>query len=101
MDGWLPASAGAHLRSGAEMADRFSRYPGAVENTVAVADAAAFELRKAKPGLPAQEVPAGETPMSWLRKLVRKLAPERYPKLRQDILDRLEQELAVIAEKDF
>jgi error-prone DNA polymerase len=101
MDGWLPASAGAHLRSGAEMAERFSRYPGAVENTVAVADAAAFELRKAKPGLPRQEVPEGETPMSWLRKLVRRLAPERYPKLTQDILHRLEQELAVIAEKDF
>ncbi|MDQ1546247.1 MAG: error-prone polymerase [Actinomycetota bacterium] len=101
MDGWLPASSGAHLRSGAEMAERFSRYPGAVENTVAVADAHAFELRKAKPGLPAQEVPEGETPMSWLRKLVRQLAPERYPKLTPDILDRLEQELNVIAEKDF
>ena len=101
LDGWLPASAGAHLRSGAEMADRFSRYPGAVENTVAVADAAAMELRKAKPGLPKQEVPAGETPMSWLRTLVWQLAPERYPRLTKKITDRLEQELAVIAEKDF
>jgi error-prone DNA polymerase len=101
LDGWLPASAGAYLRSGAEMADRFSRYPGAVENTVAVADAAALELRKAKPGLPKQEVPAGETPMSWLRTLVWQLAPERYPRLTKKITDRLEQELAVIAEKDF
>jgi error-prone DNA polymerase len=101
LDGWLPASAGAHLRSGAEMATRFSRYPGAVENTVVVADAHAFELRKAKPGLPAQKVPEGETPMSWLRTLVRKLAPERYPELTRDILDRLEQELNVIEEKDF
>jgi len=101
MDGWLPASAGAHLRSGAEMADRFSRYPGAVENTVAVADAHAFELRKAKPGLPRQEVPEGETPMSWLRSLVWQLAPERYPGMTKKIIDRLEQELAVIAEKDF
>jgi error-prone DNA polymerase len=101
MDGWLPVSSGAHLRSGAEMAARFSRYPGAVENTVGVADAHAFELRKAKPGLPAQEVPEGETPMSWLRKLVDQLAPERYPKLTQDIRNRLEQELDVIAEKDF
>ena len=30
MDGWLPAAGTAHLRSGAEMADRFARYPGAV-----------------------------------------------------------------------
>ena len=44
MDGWLPAASGAHLRSGAEMAERFSRYPGSVENTVRVADEIAFEL---------------------------------------------------------
>jgi error-prone DNA polymerase len=101
IDGWLPASDGAHLRSGAEMAARFARYPGAVENTVVVADAHAFELRKAKPGLPAQEVPEGETPMSWLRTLVWRHAPERYPTLTPAIVDRLEQELAVIAQKDF
>ena len=35
MDGWLAASGGAYLRSGAEMAHRLRRYPGAVENTVA------------------------------------------------------------------
>ncbi|MFP3416588.1 hypothetical protein SB773_34700, partial [Bacillus sp. SIMBA_074] len=28
LDGWLPASGAAHLRSGAEMARRFARYPG-------------------------------------------------------------------------
>ena len=28
IDGWLPAAAGAHLRSGAEQARRFARYPG-------------------------------------------------------------------------
>ena len=27
LDGWLPAAAGAHLRSGAEQARRFARYP--------------------------------------------------------------------------
>ena len=31
MDGWLPAAATAHLRSGAEQARRFARYPGVVE----------------------------------------------------------------------
>ena len=30
MDGWLPASGMASLRSGEEMARRFVRYPGAV-----------------------------------------------------------------------
>jgi error-prone DNA polymerase len=62
LDGWLPASGQAHLRSGAEMAARFVRYPGAVENTVVIADELAFELRRAKPALPDQEVPPGHTP---------------------------------------
>ena len=31
LDGWLPACAGAHLRSGDEQARRFARWPGAVE----------------------------------------------------------------------
>src|ERR671928_104731 len=30
IDGWLPAAGTAYLRSGAEMADRFTAYPGAV-----------------------------------------------------------------------
>ena len=30
-DGWLPAGAGAHLRSGSEQARRFARFPGVVE----------------------------------------------------------------------
>ena len=31
LDGWLPAGAGAHLRSGLEQAARLARYPGTVE----------------------------------------------------------------------
>ncbi|HEV3013017.1 MAG TPA: PHP domain-containing protein, partial [Actinomycetota bacterium] len=31
LDGWLPAGAGAHLRSGLEQATRLARYPGTVE----------------------------------------------------------------------
>ncbi|MEJ1230696.1 MAG: error-prone DNA polymerase [Galbitalea sp.] len=101
LDGWLPASAGAHLRSGAEMAARFSRYPGAVENTVAVADAHAFELRKTKPGLPGQEVPEHHTPMTWLRGLVWKGAHERYPDFGDEHRARITRELKVIEKKDF
>ena len=59
LDGWLPAHAGAHLRSGAEMTERFARYPGAVARTVTLADELAFPLRKAKPALPKQDVPGG------------------------------------------
>ncbi|MGV8880738.1 MAG: error-prone DNA polymerase [Rhodoglobus sp.] len=101
MDGWLPASPAAHLRSGAEMAARFARYPGAIENTVLIADETAFELRQAKPDLPDQEVPEGHTPMSYLRELVWKGVPERRLELTEETKKRIDRELEVIEEKHF
>ncbi len=101
LDGWLPAHAGAHLRSGAEMARRFARYPGAVSRTVTLADELAFPLRRAKPALPKQAVPEGHTPMSWLRHLVWEAVPRQDPDRTRDDRDRIERELAVIEMKDF
>ncbi len=103
MDGWLPASDAAHLRSGREMATRFARYPGAVERTVEVADDLEFRLRSARPKLPKQEVPDGHTPMSWLRELTWRGAEERYPDIATDQAkrERIARELDVIEAKDF
>ncbi|QJU53578.1 error-prone DNA polymerase [Herbiconiux sp. KACC 21604] len=101
LDGWLPAAPTARLRSGAEMARRFARYPGAVEHTVEVAADLSFELRMAKPRLPRQEVPEGHTPMSYLRMLVLDAVPRKYPNASPDDWSRIEKELAVIEEKDF
>jgi error-prone DNA polymerase len=101
LDGWLPASGSAFLHSGAEMAAKFVRYPGAVARTVPLADALAFPLRRAKPALPKQEVPVGHTPMSWLRQLVWAAVPLRYPNLAVADRARIERELAVIEAKDF
>jgi error-prone DNA polymerase len=101
LDGWLPAHAGAHLRSGAEMAERFARHPDAVARTVALADELAFPLRRAKPALPKQQVPEGHTPMSWLRHLVWEAVPRKYPDLTEANRARIEKELGVIELKDF
>lgn len=101
LDGWLPASGGAFLRSGAEMTARFRRYPGAVANTVTLADELAFPLRRARPALPKQEVPDGHTPMSWLRHLVWEAVPDKYPNLTPEDRDRINRELDVIERKDF
>ncbi len=101
LDGWLPASGSAFLRSGEEMAERFRRYPGAVARTVPLAEQLAFPLRRAKPALPKQEVPEGHTPMSWLRHLVWTAVPTRYPALTAEQHARIERELAVIEAKDF
>ncbi|MFP5290609.1 MAG: error-prone DNA polymerase [Actinomycetes bacterium] len=101
MEGWLPAAGTAHLRSGAEMAERFARYPGAVARSVELADALGFPLRQAKPQLPAQEVPPGHTPMSWLRELVWAAVPRKYPDASDADRARIGRELDVIEQKNF
>ncbi len=77
-DGWLPAAPTAHLRSGAEQARRFARYPGAVEAAAAVGRACAFDLSLVAPRLPDWPVPDGDTEMSWLRRLTEDGATLRY-----------------------
>ncbi|MDQ4053558.1 MAG: error-prone DNA polymerase [Actinomycetota bacterium] len=103
MDGWLPVSGAACLRSGAEMARRFARYPGAVARSVELAGQVAFDLQKATPRLPKDGIPPGHTPMTWLRELTERGFAERYAgKPREaDARARVERELAVIDRKDF
>ena len=78
MDGWLPASGAAHLRSGAEQDRRFARYPGVVEAAAALGRACAFDLRLVAPELPPFPTPAGHSEMSWLRHLTEAGAIRRY-----------------------
>ena len=78
MDGWLAASGGAYLRSGAEMAQRLRRYPGAAERTVELALECAFDFQVIVPELPDFPVPGGHTEAAWLRTLVAEKAPARY-----------------------
>ncbi|MPY93096.1 MAG: DNA polymerase III subunit alpha [Acidimicrobiia bacterium] len=78
LDGWLPANSGAHLRSGAEQARRFARYPGVVERAAEYGRACAFDLQLVAPRLPDFPVPPGHTEMTWLRVLVAEGAGRRY-----------------------
>jgi error-prone DNA polymerase len=78
MDGWLPAAAGAHLRSGAEQARRMARYPGVVERAAELGLACAFDLKLVAPQLPDWPVPPGHTEMTYLRMLVHRGAEQRY-----------------------
>jgi error-prone DNA polymerase len=78
LDPWLPAAAGAHLRSGAEQTRRFARYPGSVETAAAIGRAAAFDLALVAPSLPPYPCPAGRTEMQHLRHLVEEGAGRRY-----------------------
>jgi error-prone DNA polymerase len=78
IDGWLPAAATAHLRSGSEQRRRFARYPGVVERAGALGRACAFDLQLVAPRLPPWPTPPGHTEMSWLRALSEQGAGRRY-----------------------
>jgi error-prone DNA polymerase len=78
MDGWLPGGPGAHLRSAAEQARRFARYPGAVERAGELGRELAFDLRLLAPGLPPFPVPDGTDEMRYLVRLVEDGASRRY-----------------------
>ena len=77
-NGWLPAWGGAHLRSGAEQARRFARYPGAVEAAARLGLDCAFSLSLVAPGLPPYPCPDGLDETAYLRQLAHAGALERY-----------------------
>jgi len=78
MDGWLAASGGAYLRSGAEMTARLRRYPGVLERTAELAAECAFDFSVIAPRLPDFPTPGGEPEADWLRTLVSRKAAGRY-----------------------
>ena len=78
LDGWLPPSAGAHLRSGAEQARRFARWPGVVDAATQLGRDCAFSLSLIAPNLPPYRCPDGHDEMSYLRHLTSQGALERY-----------------------
>jgi error-prone DNA polymerase len=104
LDGWLPASPLAQLRSPAEQARRFARWPGAVARTLEIAQRCAFDLRLAAPNLPDLDVAPGYTDMSWLRELTWRGAAVRYPETHphhEQAMHQLAYELDVIETLGF
>jgi error-prone DNA polymerase len=104
IDGWLPAAGTAHLRSGAEMDQRFAEYPGAVANAARFAAELAFDLSLVAPRLPDYPIPEpGHTEMSWLRKITYDGAVDRYGtrEERPDAYRQIDRELEMIEQLNF
>ena len=111
MDGWLPAFADQHLRSGQEVADRFARWPSAVPTAAALGRELAFELQLIAPNLPPFPVPPGHDEMSYLRELAYAgaavaygpgyLGPGGGPGDRAAALAQIEHELGIIDQLGF
>ncbi|MFX0580464.1 error-prone DNA polymerase [Nocardia nepalensis] len=101
--GWLAPTGGAHLRSGAEMAQLFATCPQAVANAVTLARECAFDLKLIAPKLPPFDVPDGHDEASWLRELTLAGAARRYgpPERNPKAYRQIEHELAIIDEMEF
>lgn len=105
MDGWLPCSPTAHLRSAAEQIKRFVRYPGATDQAARLGKDCAFDLRLVAPNLPPFPVPPQHTETTWLKELTFEGAVKRYG---QRIAERvkgayaqIDHELKIIEELNF
>jgi error-prone DNA polymerase len=105
LDGWLPACAGAHLRSGDEQARRFARWPGAVERAAELGKACAFDLQLVAPKLPPFPCPDGLSEMAYLRRLTAEGAERRYGSWGTERVPgayrQIEHELALIEQLGF
>ncbi|MEV4130022.1 error-prone DNA polymerase [Nocardia sp. NPDC049707] len=101
--GWLAPTGGAHLRSGAEMAQLFAACPEAVANAVTLARECVFDLTLIAPSLPPFDVPDGHDEASWLRALTLAGAARRYgpPSGSPEAYQQIEHELAIINEMKF
>ena len=77
------------------------RYPGAIDNSLLIADRVTTHLEFGKILLPQFPVPEGMNEDGYLRELVMEGARQRYGELDDTIAERLEYELRVIAEMGF
>jgi error-prone DNA polymerase len=103
MAGWLPPASAACLRSGAEMLQRFTRYPGAVQRAAVLGMQCEFDLRLVAPQLPPFAVPPGHTEDTHLRELTCAGAARRYgtPEENPKAYQQIEHELKIIEELGF
>jgi len=103
MEGWLPAAGTAHLRSGAEMAARFARYPGAVQRAALLGAECQFDLKLVAPELPPFDVGTGHDEASFLREKTYAGAAKHYGTRESapDAYRQVEHELEIIERLGF
>jgi DNA polymerase-3 subunit alpha len=90
------------LKSPAEMAAMFGHLPGAIENTVKIAERCNSEIRfGSKEFLPVYDCPGGMDPETYLRELVKKGLLERYGEISPSVRERADHEITIIRDMGF
>lgn len=90
-----------YLKSPEEMQELFADYPDAVSTTERVADACNVELEFGKVHAPVYRVPDERPDEDYLRELVYAGAREKYGEITDEVRERIEYEMSVIASKGF
>lgn len=90
-----------YMKSGDKMAELFSHIPGALENTLAIANRCNVVFNFDEHHLPHFDVPEGETSKSYLRKVCENEIPRLYGESSETLLKRLDYELDVIGTMGF
>uniref|UniRef100_B0T091 Error-prone DNA polymerase n=1 Tax=Caulobacter sp. (strain K31) TaxID=366602 RepID=B0T091_CAUSK len=98
----LEANAERHIKTPAEMARLFERWPQAVERTIEIVERIGFDLGDLKEQYPDEPVPPGKTAMQHLTDLTWQGAAWRYPNgVSPKVADQLREELRLIAKMDY
>ena len=90
-----------YFRSPEEMKKLFSEIPDAIRNTIEIAERCNISLELGKPHLPNFPVPSGFTPETYLKKLTEEGLKRRYRELTDEVVQRAQMELRVIASMGF
>ena len=90
-----------YLRSSEEMAELFSDYPEAIENTVKLAERCSIEIPTGQLIFPKYEIPEGKTTEKFLRDMTIEGLKKRFSKITQEHLDRIDYELKIIGDKGY
>ncbi|MFC1516977.1 DNA polymerase III subunit alpha [Candidatus Margulisiibacteriota bacterium] len=85
-----------YLKSPEEMIALFKDIPQVIQTTVEIAEKCNFKLETGKLHLPHFQVPSGETPKTYLRKLCQKGLEKKFSEITTSIKNRLDYELEVI-----
>ncbi|MFH0829017.1 MAG: DNA polymerase III subunit alpha [Candidatus Kerfeldbacteria bacterium] len=84
------------------MAERFKKYPGAIEQTAVIADNIDFSFEFGKTVLPHFDVPNGKSGIDYIRELCEKTLTEKYgTSPSKAAIERFEYELGVIGKTGF
>ncbi len=90
-----------YIKSQDEMTKLFSEIPEAISNSVKIAESCNLELTLGKWIMPKYVVPEDLTLPEYFKQLIEERLPQRYPKITQEIRERIDYEIDVIIKKGY